>query len=78
MTTAWEAPARVRSQDRTRSLPILALTGISDIHAEQVLALGASEFLTKPVSPNVLTSLVGDLLAGRGRPPAPQQLDLSV
>lgn len=68
--------SRWRSQARTRALPILALTGVGDVEPDQVLALGASEFLTKPVSPGVLADTVGTLLAGPGRVAGPQQLEL--
>lgn len=71
-----EVLKRLRSQDRTSALPVLALTGMTDVQADQVLAIGASEFLTKPVSLSVLTDTVRNLLAGQGRGISPQQLEL--
>jgi signal transduction histidine kinase/CheY-like chemotaxis protein len=67
---------RLRKQDHTRAIPVLALTGVADIRAEDVLGCGASEFLTKPVSPGVLTDTVRNLLAGQGRAIGPQQFEL--
>ncbi|MEK7205415.1 MAG: response regulator transcription factor, partial [candidate division NC10 bacterium] len=53
---------RLRAEARTRDLPILVLTGLGSIQPDQVLALGADEFLTKPVSPQVLSATVARLL----------------
>jgi FixJ family two-component response regulator len=41
---------------------VLILTGQDQIHAEEALARGASEFLGKPVSPHVLEETVARLL----------------
>ncbi|MBI4737350.1 MAG: response regulator [candidate division NC10 bacterium] len=59
----WEVLRGVREGRRTRSLPVLVLTGPDQIRADQALALGAEEFLTKPVSARVLTETVGRLVA---------------
>jgi two-component system OmpR family response regulator len=59
----WEVLKRVRGDERTWGLPVLLLTGLEHIHADQAMAMGADEFLTKPVSPQVLTETVARLLA---------------
>jgi putative two-component system response regulator len=59
----WEVLRRLRAEPRTRDLPVLVLTGMTEASAEKAAALGANEFLTKPVSTTVLARLVGDLLA---------------
>ena len=54
---------RVREAEDVRTLPVLVVTGLESVNAEQALALGADEFLTKPVSPRVLVDTVVRLLA---------------
>jgi DNA-binding response OmpR family regulator len=48
----------------------LVLTGLGDEKAETAKALGADEFVAKPVSPTVLTGIVRALLS-RGAPTRP-------
>jgi GAF domain-containing protein/ActR/RegA family two-component response regulator len=59
----WEILRRVREAEEIRTLPVLVVTGLESLNAEQALALGADEFLTKPVSPRVLVDTVVRLLA---------------
>ncbi len=58
----WEVLKRVRGEERTRDLPVLILTGLEHIHADQAMALGADEFLAKPVSARVLVETAARLL----------------
>jgi two-component system chemotaxis response regulator CheY len=64
----------VRSQDRLRELPILIVTTRGDDDSRtQVLAAGASSFLTKPFAPAEILDEVRRLLAPEraiGRAPA--------
>jgi len=53
---------RLRADARTQDLPILVLSGLDSIQLDQMLRLGADEFLTKPVSPQVLSATVARLL----------------
>ena len=53
---------QVRGAAQTRDLPVLVLTGLERVEAQEILALGANEFLTKPVSSRVLVETVGRLL----------------
>jgi GAF domain-containing protein/ActR/RegA family two-component response regulator len=53
---------RLRADARTRDLPTLVLSGMDSIQPDEVLTLGADEFLTKPVSPQVLSTTVARLL----------------
>ena len=57
----WEILTWVRGAEQTRDLRVLVLTGLEHVDANQALALGADEFLTKPVSPRVLVETVGCL-----------------
>jgi GAF domain-containing protein/ActR/RegA family two-component response regulator len=58
----WEILRRVREVEEVRTLPALVVTALESLNAEQALALGADEFLTKPVSPRVLVDTVVRLL----------------
>ena len=53
---------RVREQERFKSLPCIILTAGGDAkHERDALALGATQFLTKPFSPKKLYALVARL-----------------
>ena len=53
---------RIREQERFKSLPCIILTAGGDAkHERDALALGATEFLTKPFSPKKLYPLVARL-----------------
>jgi two-component system chemotaxis response regulator CheY len=57
----------VRGQDKLRELPILIVTTRGDEQSRtRVLAAGASKFMTKPFTPDVILGEVLGLLA-RGR-----------
>ena len=52
----------IRNQDRFKSLPCIILTAGGDAkHERDALALGATQFLTKPFSPKKLYALVARL-----------------
>jgi len=61
----WEILRQVRESEATRALPVLVLTGPDQIHADRALALGANEFLAKPVSARILVETVNGLLVWR-------------
>jgi GAF domain-containing protein/ActR/RegA family two-component response regulator len=64
----WEVLRYVREGDRTQTLPVVVLTGLGDEKAETAKALGANEYVAKPVSPTVITGIVRELLEkGTGR-----------
>ncbi|HEY1952328.1 MAG TPA: response regulator [Gemmatimonadaceae bacterium] len=53
---------QVREQEKFKSLPCIILTAGGDAkHERDALALGATEFLTKPFSPKKLYALVARL-----------------
>jgi two-component system, OmpR family, alkaline phosphatase synthesis response regulator PhoP len=53
---------QIRAQDRFKSLPCIVLTAGGDAkHERDALALGATQFLTKPFSPKKLYALVARL-----------------
>jgi DNA-binding response OmpR family regulator len=52
----------IRSQEKFKNLPCIILTAGGDAkHERDALALGATEFLTKPISPKRLYALVARL-----------------
>ena len=52
----------IRNQDRFKTLPCIILTAGGDAkHERDALALGATQFLTKPFSPKKLYALVARL-----------------
>ena len=64
----WEATRRLKSDPRTRDIPVVALSA----HAltgmrEKALAAGCDEFDTKPVDFDRLVATVKRLLAAPGR-----------
>ncbi len=65
----WEAIRRLRQDERTRHLPIVALTGHADLDGED--NPGFDSLLVKPCSPDTLTERVRELLADKKPPPAP-------
>lgn len=53
---------RIRAQDKFKTLPCIILTAGGDAkHERDALALGATEFITKPFSPKKLYALVARL-----------------
>jgi two-component system, cell cycle response regulator DivK len=72
----WEATRRLKSDDRTKHIPIVALTGHAlSGHAEGAREAGCDAFVTKPCLPDALVAEIRRLLssssgnedAGRGR-----------
>ena len=62
----WEATRRIKSNEATRHIPVIALTA----HAmsgsrEKALAAGCDEFDTKPVEFNRLMQKINSVLANR-------------
>jgi two-component system chemotaxis response regulator CheY len=55
----------VRAQDRLRQLPIIVVTTRGDDGSRtRALAAGASRFMTKPFTPEVIVAAVTELLEG--------------
>ena len=55
---------RLRTDARTRSIPVLAITGYEDRqYPDRILAAGADQVLIKPCDPAVLVSEVRRLLS---------------
>ena len=63
----WAILRILRAQTATRNLPILVVTSLGAADAEQTLALGADDYLSKPISASVLTDTVNRLIAGAER-----------
>ncbi|HSL85280.1 MAG TPA: response regulator, partial [Thermoanaerobaculia bacterium] len=66
----WEATRRLRADDRTRGIKIIALTAHAlEAERDRALEAGCDEVVTKPVPPNELERVVRDQL-GRDKAPA--------
>src|SRR5574337_964806 len=59
----WEILKIRREKATTRDLPILAVTSLGASDADQTLALGADDYLSKPISLSVVADTVGRLIA---------------
>jgi two-component system, cell cycle response regulator DivK len=65
----WEATRRLKSDERTKSIPVVALTGHALAgHAEGARQAGCDAFVTKPCLPDALVAEIRRLL---DHPPAP-------
>ena len=61
----WEATRRLKNDDRTRNIPIVALTGHALAgHAEGARQAGCDAFVTKPCLPDALVAEIKRMLAG--------------
>jgi len=58
----YEATSKLKQDDETKDIPILALSGSTHLNVNRILALGANEFLTKPFSDNIFLSAVERLV----------------
>jgi two-component system cell cycle response regulator DivK len=63
----WEATRRLKTDPRTRHIPIVALTGHALAgHAEGAREAGCDAFVTKPCLPDALVAEIKRLLDGQG------------
>jgi CheY-like chemotaxis protein len=61
----WEATKRLKSDERTKHIPIVALTGHALAgHAEGARQAGCDAFVTKPCLPDALVAEIRRMLAG--------------
>jgi CheY-like chemotaxis protein len=66
----WEATRRLKGDARTRTIPIIVLTGYPSMAGErEALAAGSDRYLTKPCLPQTLAAEIRRVLACR-TPPA--------
>ena len=62
----WEATRRLKLDDRTKHIPIVALTGHALAgHAEGARQAGCDAFVTKPCLPDALVAEIQRMLAAR-------------
>ncbi|MEU6824424.1 response regulator [Streptomyces atriruber] len=60
--------ARLRSDARTRDLPIVVISACTQYEVESGLDVGVDAFLAKPFEPNELVGIVRQLMAVEGEP----------
>ena len=64
----WEAIRRLKADEGTRTIPIVALTGHAlAIHSRGALEAGCDAFLTKPCLPDKLVEKVQELIGASPR-----------
>ena len=64
----WEATRRLKLAEKTRHIPIVALTGHALAgHAEGARQAGCDSFVTKPCLPDALVAEIKRMLAERGQ-----------
>ena len=62
----WEATRRLKLDERTKHIPIVALTGHAlPGHSEGARQAGCDAFVTKPCLPDALVAEIQRVLAGR-------------
>ena len=62
----WEATRRLKMDERTRHIPVVALTGHALAgHAEGARLAGCDSFVTKPCLPDALVAEINRMLATR-------------
>lgn len=62
----WEATRRLKADEKTRHIPIVALTGHALAgHAEGARQAGCDAFVTKPCLPDALVTEIERMLAAR-------------
>jgi two-component system, cell cycle response regulator DivK len=60
----WEATRRLKASEKTRHIPVIALTGHALAgHARDALAAGCDAFLAKPCLPEKLVEKVQELIS---------------
>ncbi|MGW5582476.1 response regulator [Streptomyces sp. NPDC003857] len=67
--------ARLRSDPRTRELPLAIISACTQYEVESGLDVGVDAFLAKPFEPTELVDLVKDLMERRGRVDASRTAD---
>jgi two-component system, cell cycle response regulator DivK len=68
----WEATRRLKADERTRAIPVVALTGHAlSGHSNGAREAGCDAFVTKPCLPDALVQEVKKQLAARAMPPSP-------
>jgi two-component system, cell cycle response regulator DivK len=75
----WEATRRLKADERTKHIPIVALTGHALAgHAEGARQAGCDAFVTKPCLPDALVSEIERMLSvKRVEPSAPRRTSRS-
>ena len=65
----WEATRRLKEDERTKHIPIVALTGHALAgHAEGARQAGCDAFVTKPCLPDALVAEIQRMLSAKAEP----------
>ena len=69
VVNGWDATRAIRANDKTRGIPVIALTALAMVgDREQALAAGCDDYDTKPVELSRLLEKIEALLGGRRAP----------
>jgi two-component system, cell cycle response regulator DivK len=70
VVNGWEATRQLKGDERTRDIPVMALTGhVLPTHAEQAWEAGCDAFLAKPALPDTVAEKIRGLLKKTGSKP---------
>ena len=64
----WEATRRLKADERTRDVPVIALTGHSHVQSDGARQAGCDAFITKPCLPDRLVQEIRRILDAKARP----------
>jgi two-component system, OmpR family, phosphate regulon response regulator PhoB len=65
--SGWDMIRRLRSDERYSAIRVIAVS-VYDVDHGEIEATRPDRYLSKPIDPRVLKSVVEDLLAGRNAP----------
>ena len=70
----WEATRRLKADDRTRAIPVIALTGHALAgHSKGAMEAGCDAFITKPCLPERLLEEIQAMFEGRRSTTTPER-----
>ncbi|MBI1853132.1 MAG: response regulator [Planctomycetes bacterium] len=73
----WEATRHIKSVERTKRIPVVALTGhVLTGHAEGAKAVGCDAFVTKPCLPDALVVEIRRVINSRAKSASPKKARL--
>jgi CheY-like chemotaxis protein len=71
----WQATKELKADERTRHIPIVALTGHAlPVHADTAQHVGCDSFVTKPCLPDALVAEIQRMLTARTSAGGPRAL----
>lgn len=73
VVSGWEATRVLKQDERTRDIPVMALTGhVLPLHTERAQQAGCDAFVAKPALPDTVEAQIRALLRKAGSKPRPK------